>query len=103
MPHPIYGKPSHQLDSATFTLVLPSRRNGYLTSLDVAGNSDTQRPRLWSVKETWTVAEQECGLQPTDALHHLALIVAQDRPASQEAVFRQLTGEPWVQESLPGF
>nr|CRY97246.1 hypothetical protein [uncultured prokaryote] len=103
MPHPIYGKPSHQLEVLKFSLHLPNRRNGWLTRLEASGECSTKRASLWSISETWTVAEQDSGLQPTDALHHIALLGIQDHPASQEAVFRALTGEPWVQEVLPGF
>lgn len=102
MPHPIYGPPSHQLETVTFTLQLPTRRNQYLTRLEVRGEASTKRSSLWSVSESWTPAEQEAGLQPADALHHLALIALQDRPSSQEELFRQLTGEPHIQETLPG-
>lgn len=101
MPHPIYGKPSHQLETVTFTLHLPRRSNGYLTRLEAAGRASTSRAALWTASETWTTDEQEAGLQPTDALHHLSLIAVQDTPASQEALFRALTGVMWVEEQLP--
>lgn len=103
MPHPIYGPPSHRLEVVHFRLALPLKRNGYLTSLAVKGESSTSRSSLWTISETWTPDEQEAGLQPTDALHHIALIAVQDRPSSQDAMFRQLTGEPYIQEVLPGF
>lgn len=101
MPHPIYGKPTHQLESVTFALHLPRRANGYLTRLEAAGRASTSRSALWTVSETWTTDEQEAGLQPTDALHHLSLIAVQDTPSSQEALFRALTGELYIQEELP--
>lgn len=101
MPHQIYGKPSHQLETVTLTLHLPLRRNGYLTRLEASGRSSTKRGSLWSVSEQWTVDEQAAGLQPSDAVHHLALIALQDHPSSQEALFRQLTGQRWIQEELP--
>ena len=101
MPHPIYGPPSHVLETVTFTLHLPLRRNQYLTRLEVRGEASTRKDRLWFVSETWTTEEQSAGLQPSDAIHHLALIALQDSPSTQEALFRQLTGERWVQEELP--
>lgn len=101
MPHPIYGPPQHVLETVTFRLALPLRRNGFTTSLEVKGEASTSRASLWSVRETWTAAEQEAGLQPSDAVHHLALIALQDHPASQERLFNLLTGERWVQEELP--
>lgn len=101
MPHPIYGPPSHKLETVDFRLSLPLKRSNYVTRLEVHGRASTSRSALWSVSESWTTDDQVAGLQPADALHHLALIALQDTPYSQEAVFRALTGERWVQEELP--
>lgn len=101
MPHPIYGPPSHVLETVTFKLTVPTARNGRHTKLEVQGRSSTQRASLWSIHETWTQAEVEHGLQPSDSLHHLALIALQDHPASQTQVESCLTGQPWSQLELP--
>ena len=101
MPHPIYGAPSHTLEAVHFRLGLPLRRNQYQTTLEVKGTASTRISRLWFISEQWTPEEQEAGLQPADAIHHLAMIALQDHPASQERVFQLLTGQRWVQEELP--
>jgi len=101
VPHPIYGPPSHKLETVNFRLTLPLRRNAYVTSLEVRGETSSQRSSMWFVNEKWTEADQVAGLQPSDALHHLALIALQDSPTSQEHMFRALTGERWIQEELP--
>lgn len=101
MPHPIYGPPQHRLTTVHFTLSLPTRENGRHTRLEAQGRASTQRSSLWSVSETWTWAEQRCGLEPTDALHHLALVVVQDRPSSQDHLEASLTGNGWEQLELP--
>lgn len=100
MPHPIYGPPSHELTSITAILHLPTSFNGRSYRLEVSGRSITSRPSLWSVTETWTQAEQSAGLQPTDALHHLALVASQDRPTTQHQLEMCLIGEGWEQLKL---
>lgn len=101
MPHPVYGVPDHKLERVRFTLHLPLPHNENVTSLTVLGESSTARTSLWSVSESWTAEEQCAGLQPADAVHHLALIALQDRPRSQEALFGLLTGwEKGVQLDL---
>lgn len=101
MPHPIYGRPDHVLTSVEFTLHLPTTQNGRRWRLEARGRSGTQRSDLWSVVELWSPHEVEAGLQPTDALHHLALVAAQDRPASQTALEAQMIGGGWEDVPLP--
>lgn len=101
MPHPIYGPPSHQLDSIIITLHLPTARNGRITRMEAQGRSSTSRASLWSVSETWTRDEQRAGLEPSDAVHHLALVALQDHPASQSHLEASLTGQGWEQLELP--
>jgi hypothetical protein len=101
MPHPIYGPPSHELETVTFRLTIPTRRNNRTTALEVHGRTSTQRSHLWYIHETWTPAEIEHGLQASDAIHHLALIALQDHPSSQAQVESCLTGQPWSQLELP--
>ena len=101
MTHPLYGPPSHKLERVAFTLHLPDRRNGYLTRLEARGETSTQRRSLWTVSEQWTAGEVSQGLQPADAIQHLALVASQDHPASQEALERSLTGGGWEDVALP--
>lgn len=101
MSHPIYGPPQHRLTQVLFTLHLPTRENGHLTRLEAQGRSSTTRASLWSVSESWTRDEQRAGLEPTDALHHLALVAVQDRCSSQDHLERSLTGNGWEQLELP--
>lgn len=100
MPHPIYGPPQHRLSVVHFTLTLPTRENGRRTRLEAHGRAVTQRASLWSVSETWEGAEVRAGLEPTDALHHLALVASQDRCATQDHLERSLTGQGWEQLEL---
>lgn len=101
MPHPIYGRPSHQLAVVTCSLVLPCKRNNYRSSILVEGVSETKRAALWSVRESWEPGEVTAGLQPADAIHHVLLVASQDRPASQDVLERHLTGGGWEKVSLP--
>lgn len=100
MPHPIYGDPSHALETVEFSLVLPVRSNEHRTSLQCIGRSGTARSALWVVKESWSWSEQEAGLQPTDAMAHVGLVSLQDRPTSQQQVEACLIGEGWSQLTL---
>jgi len=101
MPHPIYGKPDHVLESVEFTLHLPTTKNGRRWRLEARGRSSTQRADLWSVVETWSPEEVREGLQPTDALQHIALVAAQDAPNSQTALEAQMIGGGWEDVPLP--
>lgn len=101
MPHPIYGPPSHRLTTVHFVLTLPTKENGRHSRLEAHGRSSTSRAALWSVSETWTQSEQDAGLQPTDALHHLGLVAMQDQPITQRQLELGLTGQGWEQLELP--
>lgn len=101
MPHPIYGRPSHQLEAVTCRLVLPCKRNNYRSSILVEGFAETKRAALWSVRESWEPDEVTAGLQPADAIHHVLLVASQDRPASQDVLELQLTGGGWEEVPLP--
>lgn len=100
MAHPIWGKPQHQLLRVTFTLELPTSQNGRTTRLIAVGSSETARASMWVVRETWSPSEQEAGLQPADALHHVALVALQDHPTSQTQMEACLIGEGWEQLQL---
>nr|CRY96647.1 hypothetical protein [uncultured prokaryote] len=100
MPHPIYGPPSHELDSIHLTLHVGTPRNGRRWLLEAHGRSSTSRASLWSVREGWAPTEQRGGYEPTDAAHHLLLAAAQDRPASQSHLEACLRGEGWEQLAL---
>jgi hypothetical protein len=100
MPHPIWGPPDHELETVTITLTLGTRRNGRHTKVQAHGSSSTRRVPLWSVSEAWTSGEVQAGLQPGDAIHHIALVALQDRPTSQNHMERSLMGEGWEQLSL---
>lgn len=100
MPHPVYGPPDHVLERLEFKLYLPTRRNGRHAQLTAHGFSETKRGSLWTVQERWSGEEQRVGLQPCDALHHLALASWQDRPITQTGVELALTGQSWEQLEL---
>lgn len=93
MPHPIYGPPDHVLERVELKLYLPTSRNSRITRLEASGWSETKRGPLWSIQESWSWSECVSGLQPCDALHHVALVAAQDRPVTQGGVEFALTGE----------
>lgn len=101
MPHPVFGPPSHQLDTVELKLYLPDRRNGYMTRLEVSGRSETSRAALWTVREQWLPPEVEAGLQPADAANHVLLTALQDRPDCQSALERQLAGGGYQDVPLP--
>lgn len=99
MPHPVYGPPDHVLERVECKLYLPTSRNGRHTRLECSGWSDTRRGPLWSIAESWSWSEQQSGLQPSDALHHVVLVASQDRPVTQSGIEFALTGV--VEPELP--
>lgn len=101
MPHPVFGPPDHSLDRLELKLILPTSRNGRHAQLTVHGQSETKRGSLWTVQESWSWTEQQAGLQPCDAAHHLLLACWQDRPVSQGGVESALTGQGWSDVPLP--
>lgn len=101
MPHPIYGPPNHVLTTVEFKLYLPTPKNGRRTRLEASGRSETSRTALWSVTESWAPEEVRAGLEPTDALHHLALVASQDLPHSQTGLEASLVGSGWGDVPLP--
>lgn len=101
MPHPIYGRPAHELEYISLTLWLPSSRNGHLTRLTAKGESTTARSPLWSFQETWTAEEQRGLMEPTDVVHWVTLAAAQDRPSSQEMFDRCTQPGGWEDVPLP--
>lgn len=86
MPHPIYGTPNHQLEVVEIKLWLPTKRNGRRARVTAQGTCETKRGPLWTYSEQWAPDELQAMLQPADAIHHLALCVAQDRPSTSEAL-----------------
>lgn len=101
MPHPIFGKPTHELESIRVVVNLPSPQNGHVTSVRVLGETSTQRATLWSESASWTADEVTHGLQPTDWIGHVLLTALQDRPKDQEALDNGLTGQGWEDVALP--
>lgn len=101
MPHPIYGPPGHHLEVVTFTLRLPTKRNGWTTALEAQGVTETKRGPLWSYKETWNAQDVHTVNEPVDTLTWLALSVAQDRPGTQEALTAALTPGGFEDVALP--
>lgn len=97
MPHPIYGPPEHRLERLELKLQLPHQRNGRRAQLTAHGFSETKRGSLWTMQESWSWSEMHAGLQPCDALHHLALAAWQDRPITQTGLELALTGQNWQQ------
>nr|CRY95225.1 hypothetical protein [uncultured prokaryote] len=101
MPHPVYGKPKHELKTLEVNLELPGRSNGYQTSMVIRGRASTQRADLWVIREQWRPEDNERGLAASDALAHVILTALQDRPDSQSGVERSLIGEGWEDVPLP--
>lgn len=101
MPHPIYGKPSHELESIRVVVTLPSPENGHLTAVRILGETTTQRSSLWSESASWSADEVTNGLQPTDWVAHVLLVALQDRPSNQEALDNGLIGQGWEDVALP--
>jgi len=92
MPHPIYGPPEHRLSTVELRLTLPSRATRYEATLLARGRSSTQRNDLWVHHDQWSMATRGNDLAPVDALHHLALVVMQDRPITLSALEHGLRG-----------
>lgn len=101
MPHPVFGKPTHSLETVEVRLVLPSRHNDYRTSMRAWGRSSGQRTHLWTTGESWSAEDVTHGLQPGDSVHHVVLTALQDRPASQQALEFALGGAGWEDVPLP--
>lgn len=101
MPHPIYGPPSHDLESIRLTLHLGSLRNNHVTRLELQGSTSTKRGHLWYYRELWSPSDQSAGLQPVDTAHWALLAAAQDRPNTQEALERCLMPGGWEDVQLP--
>lgn len=102
MPHSTYGPPSHVLEVVTFTLRLPSRRNGHQTRLELAGSTETKRGPLFHRADLWGPDEAAGGLPVVDHLTWLALACVQDRPNTPEAFAASLTPGASV-EAVPLF
>ena len=100
MPHPIWGRPQHQLEAVYFQIYLPSVENSRTTTMIATGTSRTSRPSMWSIREQWVGGEQERGYQPGDALHHVCMTAMQDRPTSQAQMEACMIGEGWKQDSM---
>lgn len=101
MPHPIYGPPQHRMTELAIKLWLPTKENGRKTTLQAFGISETSRGSLWSLREEWSASDvQPGGYEPTDALHHLAMVAMQDQPTTQAQVEACLVGEGWKQLEL---
>lgn len=101
MPHPVFGAPSHTVETVEVKLHLPSRRNGHHTRVTAAGTCETKRGALWTYQETWTALEQDRGLQPSDAIHLLVLAALQDLPSTQAALNASLGQAGWEDVTLP--
>nr|CRY94091.1 hypothetical protein [uncultured prokaryote] len=101
MPHPIYGPPSHTLDSIALFLTFGSKRNGFTTTLRAQGISETKRASLWQFTEAWQPDDHDNGLQPLDTLHWVARAVAEDRPTSDDQLRKVLSPPGW--EEVPLF
>lgn len=101
MPHPVYGRPEHRLESVEVKLILPSDRTGRVCILEAHGRSSTSRSALWSFRETWTTEEQRRSLEPTDCAHWVILAAAQDRPSSQDMFDRCTMPGGWEDVPLP--
>lgn len=58
--------------------------------LAASGRTPAQRKDLWKYRETFTWPDDQ--LTVTDAIHHLALAVVQDRPSSDHLLHLALRG-----------
>jgi hypothetical protein len=96
-----WNVPLPALQTVVATLHLPGPHNSHETILTVAGLAETRRVNLWTYSETWSYEQQQQGLEPCDAAHHILLAARQDRPNSREQLDRSLRGEPaWEQLHL---
>lgn len=101
MPHPVYGKPTHDLEVVTARIILPSPANGHVTQARVVGEASTRRTTLWNESASWTPEEAAAGLQPTDWVAHILLCALQDRPRDQGGLDNSLIGQGWEDIALP--
>lgn len=72
---------------------------GTLGTVTCTGHCDRKRGALWIVSDTYLVGADLYGL--ADYVHHLALVLEQARPITEQAVERALVGEYWEQQELP--
>lgn len=97
MPKPHHRQVAPRLDG--IELKLRWSREGQVT-LHAAGRSDLKRTNLWTHDEVW--AEDNPVYGPYDAVSHLVLACAQDRPNTKERLFFSLNGGlGWIEETLP--
>lgn len=69
-------------------------------SLHAAGRSPLKRTNLWTLDEVW--AEDNPVYGPYDAVSHLVLVCAQDRPNTKERLFFSMNGGlGWADQELP--
>lgn len=87
----------HTLDR--LTLDVQWDHDGVAT-LVARGGSRGRRTSLWTHQETFGLAQSDLSL--SDAVAHLAMVVAQDRPTTCEALQLGLRGGvSWSDEELP--
>lgn len=95
--------PVHRLDRLEAVIILPTRENAYNASLAVSGRSDTKRGSLWHYAEGFDGATSALkGYGMSDAIAHIVLAAAQDRPRSLEQLnFALAGGLAWDEPQLP--
>lgn len=98
MPHKIYGKATHKLDTVTIKLWLPTAASDWKSKMLATGDTYTHKRALWSHCEMWGDPLEVAGMTMTDAVQHVALIAVQDRPASQEMFDYYLRGGKQFEE-----
>lgn len=87
------------LDSFQITGRFVPSPSGLLLDLYADGRCDRKRSTLWTHSELVEVGGDR--YQASDLIHHLALVILQDRPNSNVALTRGLCGAAWEQPELP--
>jgi hypothetical protein len=92
----------HELQTVTFHLNFYDHGDGPEQSLSAHGRTDTKRSALWSYNEHFGPAEDmERGYSAADAIHHIALVAVQDKPAHLSQLNIALRGGvSWGQDPM---
>lgn len=95
-------RPTHRLETVEIKIVLPTSENGHNASLSADGRSSTRRASLWHYAEGFDATTDAAkGYQLHDAVAHIVLACAQDRPRSLgQLAFALRGGVAWETPEL---
>lgn len=87
------------LDHWSLNVRFAETPTGTLATVYAEGRCDRKRSSLWYHHETIPVEHGRYSLH--DLITHLSMVVAQDRPTTNQALTRGMMGAAWEQPELP--